>query len=227
LLAVAGMVFLPLGLFILQYIALSVVKLLIFGEFSGNFPEDRASIFLSPLFLLFLIFLWKYILDIIKGTIKKNKLKKRTTQSRIRKIISFSKLTAIGSTQVYFTFFFIILTLNGINNINFTYTYEWKYCASVNDILQDVIELNPENNETELYAGGYLNLPIYYYRYKLNLYWLTVYSNNVHSPLRINLSIQDCDFDVLQGYEEDIILLENLSIIRYYSISDTYLCKIG
>ena len=87
-----------------------------------------------------------------------------------------------------------------------------------------IISLNPDNQPIDLYVHGYINLPVYYYQYRLNLHWLTIYSNWIHSWQTINLTAEDCDYYLLEFLDENLVSEENLTIYKYYPLSDLYLC---
>lgn len=106
---------------------------------------------------------------------------------------------------------------NAVNYLNFTHTYEWEYCASTKSVIEDIIELNPNQQYKEVFCGGFLKIPIEYYGARFKLSWFRVYG-----PYN---TTKDYDYYILQGYQTEMFLLKNLTILAHYPIGDTYLCK--
>lgn len=183
-------------------------------EINLSFPRSRAAIFLIPLYSLFTVLLWNFV-----STKFYNKLKNSNFEiSRYYKKLKLLNTFGFYSTQVYFSLFLLISVSNMVNNINFTHTYRWKYCAQVEFAMTDLMQLNPDNHGLNVYVSRVLLISIQYYKYKYQLDWFYC-----HVDLDPNFNYA---YYIICGFfDTHLINDRNLTIINYYPLGNTYLLK--
>lgn len=220
LLAITSLLFFTIGLLFLQFAIQSIINSIYLGKlyYNANFPVDRTGIFLMPLFLLFFISLWYYVLNLILNEYKKYKtIRTKSENSRTLRNSKRMLLTKAGITQIYFCFLFTLLIFHSFCNLNLTHTYYCKPNAPIKTIAEDLIELNPDQSEKDVYIPTFLEIPLLYYKERYGLTWLSTdhdYKQNY-----------EYDFFILESYQIDIIEERDLTIIYYYPIGDVYLCN--
>ena len=216
LLGASALLFICIILLFLQYFAQKIVNFIIFKTtiYNANFPRNRAALYLVPLFSLFLITFWKYIFDVLKEKYNHLKILKS------KKYFNLSFYLEAGSTQIYFCIFFIFLILSGLNSLNLTHVYHHKLNAPTKFVIDDLIEMNPNEKRIDLYANEFLEGALTYYKELYDLDWLNLH--NIHDKnFKYDYYLLWYDGD----YQEVIINQKNLEVVHYYQIGDLYLFK--
>ncbi len=214
----ATLLFTTIGLLYLQYLLQLAINMIIWNRLLGNFPVDRTGIYLMPLYLLFLLTTWFYN---IKLLLMKRKEKEKSdnselTNHKIKK--SNIKKIIINKTliQSFFAIFIIFLLFFNFYNLNLTHTYCSKGNASVKYIAQDLRDLNPNGDHKDVYVQTLVEIPLLYYKERYQLDWMETFHYFDAN--------YDFDYYIIQTFEKDLIEQYNLQIIKYYPLSDIYLC---
>lgn len=206
-----ALLFISIFFIFVQYFIQSIFNLYYSQEMIGHFPLSRTAIFLLPLFFLIIVSSWGIILDEI--IIKFNVIKFK----QVKNLYNMS----ICSIHIIYSFFFIFLISNGLININFTHTYQWKSNASLKLVINDLKDLNSKEEEWDVYFDKdsvHFGFVPKYYKKTYDLDWLKIN--------RESTNFTEYDYCVLMRKNLDVLENINYTKTKYYSVSDFYLIEI-
>lgn len=166
---------------------------------NDKFVIDRGAIFFIPIFLLFMMLLWRCASKVNPGA---------------------SKIT-----DIFFSIIVLLLLINFIQSINLSYTLEWKYEStikeSMDEIMKDNIGKNLSNDSRSIGLTWFYDSSINFYRVKYNLYWLKAASTSGPDGL-FDYYIVDNDWVIKDKY---VLRKYNVSYVKYYALSNSYFAK--
>jgi len=178
-----------------QWIALAGI-LLQHTIFEGVFPYDRAVMFLIPLFLMTFIFLGAEIAHMTNRILQ-------------------------GTVRWLYRIVFILLILHFVRCMNTQYFLLNKPDAHTKEMMRTLVALNRGKQlaprSVNLGIHWWFEPAINYYIIKENIYWLN----------RVNRSGPEGQYDYyyLRKPNKHLIDDYNLTLIRHYPFTDTYLAR--
>ncbi len=164
--------------------------------FNTKYVIERTAIYFVPIFLILILILWKCV---------------RFIQNKFIRTLMDS---------LFYLLLFILL-IHFINCANFTHFFSWKYDASTKDMMSCIIEINKgkslEDNSIQMGVNWIFEPSINFYIIKNRLTWMK----------RVDRSGPDGRFDYYYLHATDKELSEkyNLTIIKKFNLSDTYLAS--
>ncbi|MHA1729235.1 MAG: hypothetical protein ACTSWY_10950 [Promethearchaeota archaeon] len=220
----SSLLFITIAMIYLQVFALDLFNIIFLNKSEIIFPRARTGVFIIPLYTLFLITLWKYILDKIIIHLKQNY--KSKPDINIKKFMKKSKISLVlilYASQIYFGSFIFFTVSNGINTMNFTHTYLFYSDAPIKSVILDLIELNP-NEETIHLKLGNKNRAVacLYYKRIYDLDWLKI---NIEKKKPPN-DQKAYDYYLLSWEQIGEYGLTNYKIVKYYPAGDVYLINV-
>ncbi|MFX0102721.1 MAG: ArnT family glycosyltransferase [Candidatus Hodarchaeota archaeon] len=187
--------------------------------------EGRTAFFYIPIFNLLIPILIHYLCPDKSNSVKNIEKKEPLHNGRrVNHITRKQDITTLSS-RYFASFFSVILVFNGIISVNVNYFYSNKGSTGNDDIIRQLVyfyhENHAENETIDLYVHAPLGICFKYYKEKYGLERLNI-SRDV--------DYLDYEYYILIGYyhpivqDDDQYILNNrnLTIIKYYPISDVY-----
>lgn len=168
-----------------------ILQNIIFGTL---FVVERAAIYFIPLFLLFILFLWRNIL---------------------KEGYKFLKI----ASNIIFYFFIIFLLFHYVNSINLSHSYIWRYDSATKNVMQNIYRLSANNGfkniQLKIGANWLLEPSINFYITRYDMYWLKQVDRRGADG--------DFDFYYLLGEDKELIKKYNLVVLNYDKLAGSYL----
>ena len=173
------------------------------------FLFQRTAVFLLPLFLLSVAFLFKSLLEILPKF----------------KIASLAFVSVIA----------LICIIHLLNTININHTYTYPSSANVKDMLVSLDRVHDKKDSTKINIGASHSMvsPINYYRITRNLSYLNPVGYNMVFEKGYEQfyfqRVETGNYDYLFFTEEDkakVVKKQEIELINYYPLTKTYFTSI-